>query len=718
MLPSDYDDCGTGHVISRCLEVLDDGDVLFMVTGISSAGETVLHQLHAMMRNALMTPAHTDAWVINANTCALSLKLPYVADNPQNIMHVNFVCERMIQECASHSELGAECKIIPVGALRAAADMRRNIDELNALLDIIVHKRLETRFQPIINLQDGHIFGYEALIRGPKGTDLYRPMALFDAAEHGNMVAWFDMACLEQAFLQASQLGLKHKLFVNVEAEGLEALCTHDRPIGMRARESGMRADQIVIEITERQTLDDFPRLMDSIRKLREEGFRIAVDDAGAGYNSLQLIAELHPDFVKIDRALVRSLDVNGPRRGLLGTLVRYCRQIGTSILCEGAETWEELSTLIDIGVQYGQGYLIGRPSETFRGVNKVLREQIEERAAHRLSLVLGRTVCAGTIMRAGRTVHRHESMSQVLHYFHKEESLTSVVVVEEQVVQGIIMRSTLDYLLTQTGHIGGESSLAEEEAAGWMQTNVVKTAQDTTLEEMPRLLARHSGISLDTDVIVIAGGETYCGIIPVRTILESLAVQQQFGARYSDSLSGLPNRVVLEKLLETRLASQTPVGLIRVDLMYLEQYNKCFGNARGDELIKALAETVQQVVAQDGNEENVVTHFGGDDFVVLTTPDKVGDFCRGIASGFAHFSRQYYPFENIKSGYMTMEQNGRTVKTPLCVTAIAGLTGKTIAMISVAQALNELHSLLQRVQSRSEGGIQIEGEASGRKAA
>ncbi len=205
--------------------------------------------------------------------------------------------------------------------------MEDNISELNALLHIIVNKQLHAQFQPIVTLRDGQIFGYEALIRGPKGGMLRRPGALYRAAEKARMVSWFDLACQEQCFARAAQQGLRHHLFINMEAEGLAFMDMHERPLAARARECGLNPASIVVEITERQAVDDFPRLMHSLEKLREQGFKIAIDDAGAGYNSLHAIAELRPDFVKIDRALVRNLDVNGAHRALLSALVRLCAQ-------------------------------------------------------------------------------------------------------------------------------------------------------------------------------------------------------------------------------------------------------------------------------------------------------------------------------------------------------------------------------------------------------
>src|SRR5205085_909155 len=179
------------------------------------------------------------------------------------------------------------------------------LEELNTLLEIIAHKQLHPQSQQIVTLRDGRIFGYEALIRAPKGVSLKRPGEMFRAADKARMVAWYDMACLEQCFAQAAEQRIKQMLFVNMDAEGLAMLDLQERPLALLAREYGLTPARIVLEITERQRVGDFPSLVRDIVKLREQGFQIAIDDAGAGYSSLRAVAELRPEYVKIDRDLI-----------------------------------------------------------------------------------------------------------------------------------------------------------------------------------------------------------------------------------------------------------------------------------------------------------------------------------------------------------------------------------------------------------------------------
>ena len=214
---------------------------------------------------------------------------------------------------------------------------------------------------------------------------------------------------------------IKHPLFVNMDAEGLAAMAMQERPIALRVREQRTSPSEIVIEITERQMVGDFPRLMEDIKQLREQGFRIAVDDAGAGYNSLRAVAELRPEFVKIDRDLVKNIDVAGERGALLKAVAQYAQSTGASVVAEGAETHEELSVLIELGIPYCQGYVLGKPADALRGTPRQMREFIQERVAIRERRGAGSDIAVGCLARPGLQLDSGTPLSEAARRFSKE---------------------------------------------------------------------------------------------------------------------------------------------------------------------------------------------------------------------------------------------------------------------------------------------------------
>ena len=125
---------------------------------------------------------------------------------------------------------------------------------------------------------------------------------------------------------------------------------------------NGMPAERIVLEITEHAHVENYDSLMHALQLLRNQGVRLAVDDAGAGYSSLQHILQLRPDLIKLDMRLVRNIDRDPARRALASALVLFARETGSQIIAEGVETAFELNALQSIGIERAQGYFLGRP--------------------------------------------------------------------------------------------------------------------------------------------------------------------------------------------------------------------------------------------------------------------------------------------------------------------------------------------------------------------
>lgn len=712
--------------LERLIDALKPGGMTLLVRGAAHVEGDWLtaERLLRHLRECLMEPVDTQVWHLLPDIWAISLRVRG-GNVPVDTIHIHTLqrtLSRRLNEEWNKGSLPAFCPppedapegapitfeadildtpsaftLLPLSAMYAVDTMQGNIAELNSLLDIIVNKQMRAQFQPIVSLSDGQVLGYEALIRAPRGALLRRPGQMFRAADKARMVSWFDLACLEQCFLTANQQELRHLLFVNMDAEGLACLDLHDRPLAVRAREAGLDPANIVIEITERQTIGDFPRLMSDIASLREQGFKIAVDDAGTGYSSLHAIAELRPEFVKLDRSMVRNLDVCGERRALLTALVGYARQIGTAILGEGVETREELATLIDLGVTYGQGYLMGKPVDNFRGVPRETREFIQRRAQQRLLIATGRTVTVGAMARKGLTMAPDAPLESAVRAFSKNPSLTSVVVVEEGRVQGLLMRQSLDYALKAAVGARATELMPEQTAAQWMSTNMLFAEESLSVCEMARQATTRADLSLDSDIVVVRGGTEYVGVVPVRVLIEATAATQVNRLQYADPLTNLPNRVVLEQTLQERITARLAIGVVRIDICGLESYNRRYGLAHGDAVIQALARLLQQISGVSGTPEDLIAHLGGDDFVVLTGADQVQGYCRMLTERFAALAPQFFSAEHLRSGMMDIaERSGGTRQVPLFTLSVKHMSSIRHKLSYCAQVLQDLNTMGQ----------------------
>jgi len=226
--------------------------------------------------------------------------------------------------------------------------------------DVLVHRQIETLYQPIVDLASGAVFAHEALSRGPVDSPFENPEMLFDYALKSDQVWSLEKICMQ--FSAERFVGKRPgMLFVNVETELIHALKSRGHEVlqPLLAIQSG-----VVLEITERAAIRDYNLFRESVRVLRELGFRIAIDDAGSGYASLQSIAELRPQYLKISNYLVTGLHEDSIKRDVVEMLVRLATRIDAETVAEGIETEAEKAEVKRLGVTYGQGYLLGRPAK------------------------------------------------------------------------------------------------------------------------------------------------------------------------------------------------------------------------------------------------------------------------------------------------------------------------------------------------------------------
>jgi EAL domain-containing protein (putative c-di-GMP-specific phosphodiesterase class I) len=247
-----------------------------------------------------------------------------------------------------------------------AEDYSRRIDARSRerLRDLIVSRQLTTAFQPIIQLPSIEVRAYEALIRGPPGTDLFTPAMLFNLANRANLVAELDRACAACAVASAVDLPEGTLLFANV----LPALINDPsfRSDIIDKQSSNLPPSKLVLEVNEGVAVRNYDILARGIAELRSQGIRVAVDDLGAGHTNLDQVLRLKPDFLKLDISLVRDVHTSPVKQALIESVVTMGRAVGATVIAEGIEEPAERDALISLGVAWGQGYLFARPQPSF----------------------------------------------------------------------------------------------------------------------------------------------------------------------------------------------------------------------------------------------------------------------------------------------------------------------------------------------------------------
>ena len=242
---------------------------------------------------------------------------------------------------------------------------------LVAIKKIIQEEEVHTLFHPIVKLPDYKIMGYEALSRGPGNGEFERPDKLFKVAYQSDLIIELDRLCRKRALAAASDMAPGRMLFLNVEPDSVNDPELRQIAASGLLLDSKLTPDQIVLEITEREAIIDFSAFRSVLEYFRALGFKIAIDDAGAGYATLQSIIELKPDFLKIDMSLVRGIDTDNVKQQLVRALQRFGHDTGVKVIAEGIETKAELKILLDMGIDFGQGFIFAYPSEPFPKIRK-----------------------------------------------------------------------------------------------------------------------------------------------------------------------------------------------------------------------------------------------------------------------------------------------------------------------------------------------------------
>lgn len=223
-------------------------------------------------------------------------------------------------------------------------------------------------FQPIVDLSQGGVFAHEALVRGPSNESA---PSVLSQINNSNRYG-FDQACRVRAIELASRLGLPDtgaSLSINFLPNAVYNPRACISATLRIADKVNFPLDRIIFEITEQEQVVDHQHLLAIIAEYKRNGFRTAIDDFGAGYSGLNLLAKFQPDIIKLDMELIRGIDTDVVRRAIVLSIVMVCRDLGITIVAEGIETEAECRTLQDMGINLFQGYLFARP--TFEALAK-----------------------------------------------------------------------------------------------------------------------------------------------------------------------------------------------------------------------------------------------------------------------------------------------------------------------------------------------------------
>jgi EAL domain-containing protein (putative c-di-GMP-specific phosphodiesterase class I) len=249
---------------------------------------------------------------------------------------------------------------------REDATLARRVRERSrrhSFMSVLLAGGVSSVYEPIVSVATKTVYGYEALARGPEGSEFHSPGVLFGTAERENLVFELDCLCRQSGLEGATALPGGTRLFLNVRPTAIHDPQFRPDTVIRTLEAANLSPSDVVFEISEQESIGNFGAFREVRDEYRKLGFQFALDDTGAGYASLHALIELEPEFIKVDRALITNLDTDRSKQALLRALQLVADGIGARIIGEGLDTLEELEMLGELGIPFGQGWLFGHPT-------------------------------------------------------------------------------------------------------------------------------------------------------------------------------------------------------------------------------------------------------------------------------------------------------------------------------------------------------------------
>lgn len=562
---------------------------------------------------------------------------------------------------------GRSCLALLAQGLPAAPP--EGLQELgSALRAILAEGHLQPRYQPIVDLRTGLVHGFEGLIRGPSDSLLHAPSSLFKVAELTRQLLDLETACCTTLGKTYAATGLSQRLFLNLSPGSLATAASEALVPLQRMEELGLPPSRIVIELTEALPIQDFKILGRAIDQFRKLGFAIALDDLGEGFSGLRLWSEVRPEYVKVDKHFIQGVSQDPVKHQFLRSLCDIAAKTGALIIAEGIELESDLAVVLDLGMDFGQGYLLGRPAaEPSTVAAKALLRCRESGPDARGGVQEERTTAARLRIEV-RSVSPDTPTRDVERRFTDDPELQSLPVVKDGIPVGLVNRHAFMDLMIRPF---SKEVYGKKAVEAIMDRNILVVDQGTGLQELSRLIVESDPRHILHGFILTRQG-SYSGMGSGHDLMREITQMQIRAARYANPLTGLPGNVPINEHLDRLLHSGAPFTACHVDLDHFKPYNDVYGYRRGDEVIHWTGDLLRSVADPD---LDFVGHIGGDDFLLVLRSSDWEERCRDLLEAFETGRGRFFSAEDLaRDGYEGEDRSRRIVLHPLLSVSIGAV--------------------------------------------
>ena len=579
----------------------------------------------------------------------------------------------------------------------------RQMDKLKEALDYIIsNKQIKTVFQPVISLRDGSVLGHEALSRITCESEIQSPDMLFALAGKYNRLWDLELLCRTKA-LEAAYISMdppySKKLFLNVNPNIM-----HDETFKKGFTKSFLKQyditpHNVIFEITERNIITDMNGFKATIDHYKGQDYKIAIDDAGAGYSGLNFISDVNPNYIKLDMKLIRNVNKDSLRYALVKGLVEFSKISNVLLVAEGIETYEEMETLVNLGVQYGQGYFIQKPDERIREISLEVLNALKEinlKKNYISQSAISNLYIKNLCSRAG-TVTPDVMIPDVYEIFRNDPECFGLCVLENDMPVGIVTKEKLTFKLS--GHYGF-ALYQNKSVSKIMDKNYLSVDCKTPVNVVSSTAMSRPNEKL-YDFIVVTDEGKYAGIVTVKDLLQKTTEMEISAAKHQNPLTGLPGNLIIGQKLAQCVKSGCRYSVAYLDIDNFKAYNDVYGFENGDLVIKLLAGILREHVPAD----QFVGHVGGDDFVVIMDFYITADYFKEIIRQFESEVLAFYNQLDIKNGYITTaNRRGEVERFPLITLTAVAVNNETRAYKDVPELSEVLAGLKKNAKQGKYG--------------
>ncbi|MGO0122262.1 diguanylate cyclase domain-containing protein [Desulfothermobacter acidiphilus] len=535
-------------------------------------------------------------------------------------------------------------------------------------------RRLKITYEPVFSLVDTSVLGWEARLNGP-GYFGQQEMLFALAGRVGKLNALeasYHKMALEHFALEdfKGRLFLSTAPFFAPKEPGVAR--------GETLRWPGYKSstpENLVLVIDEPWQAQQMPLFGRALEYYGAQGYTLAV--RSHGISMLPLASDCRFQFLKLSPFLIRGVNVNPRKKALLEALLAYGRRLRCTLVAEGVEDKKEFLALANLQLDAAQGPLLSR----------LRKEEIApvKRFTFPRTPTRGHSISIGRIADNAVIVEKDTLVREVKAILEEHETLDGVVVVESGYPVGLVMRYHLDRYL---GLQYGVPLYFNRPISSLMDSSFLAVEEHTPIEVVSRLAMKRERLRL-YDWIIVTCNRKFRGVVSVQTLVDTLTRLQLEMARGANPLTGLPGRVGIERELLRRAEEGKDCTVVFIDLDNFKSYNDRYGFEKGDRVILFTAHLLVQVTRKLGSEGDFVGHIGGDDFVIIASPERAELVCLRFIRYFDRLIRRFYrPEDRAAGGVKSVDRQGREAFFPFV----------SVSMVMVEEAGSVYHYDIRRI--------------------